>query len=158
MSNSRSTGTKPVVLLAIDAKWADAILEGTKRWEYRRSPPALEPPYTMFLYATQPAAELRGAALVDKHLRDNRSVVAKMTVEDTPQTTGDLLEYFEGQQEAHALRVRHWLPFEPPISVDTIEAHWPNFTVPQNFRYLDRHDFPELAQLAHERIVWVRDS
>lgn len=141
-----------IVFLSIKPEHAEAILDGSKRYEYRRQPPVADPPFTMLLYATDGVGDVVGAALVDDVIRDNAHAVAKATVDATPQTTDDVLEYFDGKREATALKIRHAVRVEPPVEDVEIRKAWPDFTVPQNFRYVTEDDHPRLVARIRTRL------
>lgn len=93
------------VLLSIKPRWARAILNGEKEWEYRKKPPSIPPPYKVYLYATSPVQKILGEVVVDEELRDNRSVVIEMTIDDTPHTAKDINDYFGYRREYCALHI-----------------------------------------------------
>lgn len=140
------------VFLSIKPQHAEAILDGSKKYEYRRQPPVADPPYTMLLYATEDVQAVVGAALVDHVVTDNTVAVITRTSDMTPHDPDDLSEYFAGKDEANALHVRHAVRVEPPICRGEIGERWADFTVPQNFRYVTPEEQPGLVELTRTRL------
>lgn len=124
-----------VVLLSIKPKWADAILDGEKKWEYRKKPPGIHPPYDMLLYATSPVQEILGEVTVDHEFRDNVENVIRRTITETPHKPNGIRDYFGDRREGCALRVIEPNKFKEPIK---LEEH-----PPMNFKYVDRENIVE---------------
>ncbi|MBR4523770.1 MAG: hypothetical protein IKO64_06020 [Kiritimatiellae bacterium] len=53
--------SKKVIVMAIKPKYAKAIYEGRKNWEFRKTPPPLFK--TVFLYETEPVSAVTGAVV-----------------------------------------------------------------------------------------------
>lgn len=122
------------VLLSITPEAAAAILDGEKRWEYRRVKPAARPPYRLVLYATAPRQAAIGACWVPFVRTGRPATVVLETIDDTPHDTDAIMTYFTDTTEAHALRVVGPRRFDTPVGRSSLEAVG---TPPaQNFRYL----------------------
>lgn len=120
------------VLLSIDPEWAEAILSGKKKWEYRREPPAIDPPYDLLLYATSPIQKILGGGIVDHELRDDVEVIINKTINETPQKPDDIRGYFEDKTYASALEIVEPYWFPEPFELDEHP--------PQNFKYVNKED------------------
>lgn len=121
-----------VVLLSIKPRWADAILNGEKKWEYRKKLPNLSTPYDMLLYATLPKQKIVGEVTVDKIIRGSVQEVIDETIEDTPNTASEIEEYFSTQIDGYAINVEDNKKYNEPITID----HRP----PINFMYVEKED------------------
>lgn len=127
------------VLLAIKPKWADAIFDGRKEYEYRRAPPkSIDAPFRMVLYVTG-RKELWGAVTVDEILSDPPEDLVDRTIDDVPHTPGSILGYFKGKAEGHALHVTERTRFKNLL--DPVDF---GLRGPQNFAY-----FPD------EKVDWI---
>lgn len=123
------------VLLSIDPQWATAILAGRKRFEYRRVLPSLTPPFTNFLYATDPIQAVVGHVHTPRTVTGTVDEVIDQTIDETPHEVADIEEYFEGKDEAGAMECAHPSTYETPIPRDVlVEA---GIAPSQNFRYVD---------------------
>lgn len=136
---------RPNVLLSIHPENAEAILDHEKLWEYRRRAPACDPPYRVVLYATAPVKAAIGACWVFTDYAGRPATVVARTVHDTPNDPQDVLDYLDGAQPAHALRVMGPRRFENPTNRETLEAA--GVAPTQNFRYLPDID-PLTAAMA----------
>jgi predicted transcriptional regulator len=116
-----------MVLLSIYEEPSREILDGAKRWEYRRRPPQLSPPFVVALCVKQ---RVVGSFLATAVLTGKPEYVVHRTIHETPHPPDSILQYFQGLTLASAIRV------ESPVRLD--------FPIPlegsppvQNFRYID---------------------
>ncbi|KZX46354.1 ASCH domain-containing protein [Haloarcula sp. K1] len=145
---------KPVVLLSIKERWANAILDGEKRYEYRRRPPAQDPPYRGVLYATGGLGAIVGGFETHTVTEAPVDELIEQTVRFTPHKTDDLKDYFKGKETGSAIRIDGWLSYDEPVSLNDLQSANAEFTVPQNFRYLRPDEDVELLnQLPYDRGV-----
>lgn len=56
----------PTVLMPIKANFAEAILNGTKKWELRRRAPRIETPFRVMLVVSGTDGQLWGEFICDK--------------------------------------------------------------------------------------------
>lgn len=127
-------GEVPNVLLSIHPEHAEAILDGSKLWEYRRVIPAVDPPIRLVLYATDPIQAAVGSCWVPFIKSGWPSTVVLETVDETPNDPREVASYLSGLQEAHALRVVGPRRFDEPVERSSLEAA--GRPPSQNFRYL----------------------
>lgn len=136
------------ILLSIKPKFADLILEGSKRVELRRSIPA-QRVGTIAIYSSSPVQSI--VALVD----------VKETIEATPTklwviakenggglTRKELLAYFESKSFGFALMLENVRVFEKPVNPNKI---FKLFTAPQSFKYLTTKELQKLEKLVAPR-------
>jgi predicted transcriptional regulator len=142
------------VFLSIDTQWASAILSGEKLYEYRRQPPAMDPPYRGVLYATDDTQAIVGGFETHTVETGEPDVVIDDTIRQTPHDASDVRDYFEGKDTAAAIHISSYLRYDEPLSLAVLREIDPDFTVPQNFRYLRPDDHATiLQQLPYERGV-----
>lgn len=145
---------KPVVLLFIKEHHANAILDGDKRYEYRRTPPAFEPPYRVVLYATGDVKAVVGGFETHTVLEAPVDELIEKTVRHTPHDAEDLEGYFEGKETGAAIRVDLWQRYDDAVPLETLQGAGVEFHVPQNFQYLHPAEHaPILEELPYERGV-----
>ena len=137
---------KRIVLLSILPQWADAILDGKKKWEYRRVPPKVEEGSKVLLYASGNRHEIVGEFVIDKILHEPLGLLIKRTLHETTHTDDDLYAYFKGLKIGSALKVKYPKRYDNPVSLKQIQNKVASFTPPQNFRYLEEDD-PTLKQI-----------
>jgi predicted transcriptional regulator len=124
----------PNVLLSIKPKHADSILEGDKRYEYRRTAPADGPPLRLVLYASAPQQAVVGVAWSHNIKSGEPEELVEETVHRTPHKRSEVLDYLDGVETGHAISIGSFRRFDTPIPrTDLIDAgHQPA----QNFRYI----------------------
>lgn len=131
------------VLLSIKPKYADLILEGSKRVEFRRSW-AAEDVGLIVLYASSPIQKIVGVVEVDQIRVTSPTLLWKMCLEMGGGLTRDELKaYFNGKLLGVAVLLgavfkptRH---LEPSAVID-------NFIPPQSFRYLDASEYKKIEK------------
>ena len=123
-----------IILLGIKPKYAEDILSGRKKWEYRRRPPKIETPVPTALYASDEAKSIVGTCIVTKILQEPIESLIKNTISETASTEQGLKDYFNGLKICSALRVEKPSRFE--MNLDEIRKVVPGFAAPQNFYYL----------------------
>ncbi len=132
----------PIVLLSIHPEHAQAILNDEKGWEYRRERPVRGPPLKCLLYATDPVQQVVGQFGCTEIITDDPHGIVDRTARFDPHIDAqDVLEYFDGRDEGHAMQVTWSERFEHPIPRDMLEYY--GIAPSQNFRYVDDRDLVE---------------
>lgn len=117
---------RPNILLSVDPEWAWAILDGDKKWEYRRSPPNRTPPMRLVLYATAPVSAAVGAAFCGQVVEMDTDTLVSLTVDETPHDRADLFDYFDGQDTATALRIDSAEELDRRVPLDELQEDGPS--------------------------------
>lgn len=128
------------ILLSIKPVWAEAILDGSKDYEYRKTIPTKEPPLRALLYASSPVQSIVGAVIFDEIYTAYVEHLITETIDDTPHSTSDVRDYFGDNDKGHALHIAEYVTFDNPINVD-------NMHPPMNFTYIDITDYVDEEQL-----------
>ena len=147
-SDCSNSPSGSAILLSVKPRFADLIVDGSKRVELRRAIPAL-PVGTLAIYSSSPIQLI--VALVD---------VAE-TVEASPSrlwalakenggglTRAELLEYFDAKTTGFAFMLANVRVFESPVSPRKI---FKSFAPPQSFKYLSAREMQKLDSLAKPR-------
>lgn len=157
MSSERATSQVPLapnVLLSIKPEWADAILGGEKRYEYRKVAPTEGPPMRVVLYASAPVKAAVGVAWSYRVLRDQPvDELIEATVYHTPHTAQDVREYFGDAETGSAIRIGAYRRFDQLIPREELVSK--GLTPSQNFRYIDR--VPANAEMVEPARVRVKE-
>lgn len=132
------------ILLSVKPKFADLIVAGSKRVEFRRAAPS-QSVGTIALYSSLPVQAI--VALVD----------VNETIEATPSklwelardnggglTKTELQAYFESKKTGFALMLENVRVFNKPLNPKKI---FRVFTPPQSFRYLTEKELRKLVEL-----------
>ena len=120
------------VLLSIYPKYASEILDGTKRYEFRRVVPA-RPVERVFLYVTAPVSKIVGYFHLGSIIHESPTYMWDWCVPSGTITKDEFFTYFVGKEKGYALEIFLSYEFRSPIEV-------PGEKVPQNFRYISNQE------------------
>jgi len=109
------------ILLSIKPKWAEHILKGTKKWEFRKKFPEVEPNTRIILYSTSPEKKIIGEFTLDQILKAHPTSLGSQTLHETPHTIDELLAYFGQSQIGVALKVGNKTRYLNPISIQELK-------------------------------------
>ena len=132
------------VLLSIHPKYASEILDGTKRYEFRRVVPA-RPVERVFLYATAPVSKIVGYFYLGATVHETPENMWEWCMPHGTITKDELFEYFKGMKKGYALEIYRPYRFKPAVE-------FPNKKVAQNFRYVSNPD--ELGLVMQKLPKW----
>jgi predicted transcriptional regulator/adenylate kinase len=130
--------TNKFALLSIYPRYANKILSGVKRLEFRKSWPPNDVS-AFLIYATVPVQKIVGIARIKQVHLGSATALWRLAQEMGGGVSRRILyDYFRGKQEGFAIEIESVLPCSTPLDP---EAYLPNFTPPQSFAYLDRASF-----------------
>lgn len=133
------------ILLSIHPNYAEAILAGTKRWEYRRRGPRFKVRLArLYLYATTPVSMIIGEA-GSWIWADTPEYVWYHTMDGAGISKDDFFDYAKGYEEIAVFEIM-------PESLKRYERARPlrDFGVvrpPQSWRYIDVSRSPIFAEV-----------
>jgi len=134
-----------IVFLSIHPQHADAILEGRKRYEFRRVPP--RDVTKLIIYATSPVQRIVGYADVNSVLSGEPEALWKRCAKGAGIPYDFFKSYFAGRDEAFAIEVSRAARLRHPVEVGFLG----DFAVPQSYRYLDGAKFNRLLARGNRR-------
>ena len=143
----RLKNQKSYILISILPKWADQILSGTKKWEYRRVAINAEKGSKLILYASGKLHAIVGEATIEKVLIEPVDLLIQHTAKEVPETPDELKKSFTGKKIGCAIKVKDPIRYSTPLSLSMIHEEIPNFKPPQSFYYLS-DDAPLMHLLA----------
>lgn len=121
-----------VALMAIHERYADAIMEGVKRVEFRKRPLA-DDIATVWVYATSPVSKVIGRFSVDEIVQGDPHDIWERFGAVGVIDRDAYFAYYDGARTAVAIVVKNAERLPAPIALDEIE---PRPAVPQSFAYL----------------------
>ncbi len=131
------------VLLSIKPKYADLILAGSKRVEFRRSW-AAQDVSMIVLYSSSPIQKIVGVVEVEEIVVASPTSLWKTCVErGGGLTREELRAYFAGKLQGVAVLLGQ--VFKPAKHVEPSDVI-SNFVPPQSFRYLDANEYMKLEK------------
>lgn len=121
------------VLLSIKPEYAEKILDGEKRFEFRKAIPKSQNVSTIVIYATMPVGKVVGEFEVKAFLSDSPNALWSYTSEAAGISRRFFNEYFRGRDTAHAIEVRSVKRYKKPLSLSSVLS---SGVAPQSFCYL----------------------
>ena len=124
------------IVLSIKPRFAEAILNGTKTVELRRTEPKrLSTGGLVLLYATSPDRRFVGGFKVGEIRRERidslwRSVKGICSVSED-----EFLDYYCGVEEGVALFVDEAWRLDRTVGIEAARRSFPGFAAPRSFRY-----------------------
>ncbi|MDX2468985.1 MAG: ASCH domain-containing protein [SAR324 cluster bacterium] len=121
------------VLLSIKPQFANLILSGEKKFEFRRAIFKSKSVQKVIVYASSPVQRVIGEFELDGILSDEKENLWKTTQEYSGIQKEFYDSYFAGKDVAHALKVKNVIRYEEPLMLQSFSVE----RAPQSFQYLD---------------------
>ena len=122
----------PTILLSIKPKYAKAIFENKKKYEFRKRRCKAEVKKIVF-YATAPQSEVVGEAEIEEILEDSPTKIWEITKHAAGITHENYCNYYQNYSKAVAYKLTNVIVYQPPKSLFEYGVKH----VPQSFIYLD---------------------
>jgi predicted transcriptional regulator len=122
------------ILLSIKPEYAEKILNGTKRFEYRRSVFRNQAVRSVVIYATKPLGKVVGEFEIGGVISDTPRSLWSSTKEHSGISRAFFMQYFENRETAFAIRVMNPTRYDEPLQLQDLVGSSP---APQSFRYLE---------------------
>jgi predicted transcriptional regulator len=120
-------------LLSIKPEFADLILDGTKKYEYRRRVFG-RPVERIFVYASSPHQQIVGEIEVARIHSASPSAIWRKTRGAAGISHSYFIEYFAERREAHAIEVASVTVYDGPVNPYDL---FTDFVPPQSYMYVD---------------------
>lgn len=138
------------ILISLKPCYADLVFEGLKTAELRRQIPRYIQNRDVYIYVSSPVMELRGGFRVG-HIWSGSPDDIWSTVSKLAGVSREVFDdYYKGKNVAFALEILKVWEFTNPVSLETLRNRFPDFVVPQSFRYLkppEQRSFRSLKRL-----------
>jgi predicted transcriptional regulator len=121
------------VLLSIKPEYAEKILQGEKKFEFRKSVFKNPDVKTVVIYATMPIGKVIGEFDFDEVLSDAPKEIWSLTSKFSGITKKFFNDYFDGRKLAHAIKVGTVRRYDTPLS---LKSFIPSGAAPQSFCYI----------------------
>lgn len=123
------------VIFSIKPKYVTKILDGTKRYEYRRRIFSRDDVDTIVIYSTSPVSAIVGEVAVKSIIGDSPKSLWRETHQYGGIVESDFFEYFSGTSFAYAIELGEVKHFKRPVSFEEYGIHIKR--PPQSFAYVD---------------------
>lgn len=122
------------VLLSIKPEFAEKILLGQKKYEFRKVIPKAIGIKTVIIYATLPLGKVVGEFDIDEILSDTPKKIWHETSKLSGITKSFFNDYFQGRQIAHAIKVKKVRRYASPKELSSVLE---SGVAPQSFCYVN---------------------
>jgi type I restriction enzyme S subunit len=123
------------VLLSIKPKYVRAILDGTKKYEFRKQIFRDRSRETIFIYASSPTKRIVGYFRPGEIIEGHPEFLWEQFWDVSGIEEDAFFEYFEGKENGYAIRIDELERFGTPIDPHEI---FERFVAPQSFCYVDQ--------------------
>lgn len=123
------------LLISIQPRFANAILEGTKTVELRRKPPR-DQPDVVLIYGSGTAGAVLGAAQLEKVHVATPETIWKQFGDVAGVSRAEFDNYFEGSESAAALELTNVRRSDGDVSLTRLREF--GLEPPQSWRYVER--------------------
>ncbi len=126
------------VLLSVEPKYAEAILSGIKKYEFRRTIFRRKGINRVYLYSNSSIRKIVGSFTIEKILEGTPKEIWETCNGWGGIPEKDFFRYFKGSRKAYGIKIKNTRRFRRPIDPYSIID---NFTPPQSFYYIDIKSF-----------------
>lgn len=139
MSNQEKSA---IAFLPIKPRFAEKIISGEKKFEYRRLNIAI-PVSFIIIYSSSPTKRIIGFADVSKISRLTPRSAWKMTSHAAGIDKAEFDKYFEDRADAFVIQFNKIYKLTLPLKPNDIRR---GFRIPQSFRYVDNDFFLSILE------------
>ena len=138
-----------MILLSIKKVYCDLILNGTKRFEFRkRLPNGLQRGDEVAIYCTRPVSRVVAYFKIADVIQATRQGLWRQTRLTAGINFETFMRYFGATQQANAIRIGKLYVLNPPLSLVRLRK---NRTPPQSFLYLTESQSEKVREHARHR-------
>jgi len=122
------------VILSIKPKYVRSIIEGDKRYEFRKAIFKNRLVNRVFIYSSAPVQRIVALFEIGTILEDHPAVLWDTVREYAGIDAREFFSYFAGKSRGYAIGISNLQEFDEPIDP---RAAIPGFVPPQSYCYLD---------------------
>jgi len=122
------------ILLSIKPRFAEAIMNETKQYEFRRAIFKNINVRKVYVYSTSPVQKIVGAFTIGEIIEDRPNALWKRLGKYSALDREEFFGYFEGCEKGFAIGIKDVDSFSHPVDPRDLN---PNFFPPQSFCYAD---------------------
>lgn len=122
------------VLLSIKPKFAESIINGKKKYEFRKKAFSKKNIGRVYVYSTTPIKKIVGTFKINNIIADMPSTLWHRLKDDAGISEEEFFEYFKNREAGFAIEIIDVEKFEKPVDPKIII---PNFVPPQSFCYIN---------------------
>lgn len=139
------------ILISLEARHAENILEGRKLVEFRRRKMNVVPGATIWIYAKLPVGSIVGCAVVAAVHTHAPSTLWRKFGPHSGISRGEFFDYFDGIAQGTALELTKCRRLRSSVSLESLRRFCGSFQPPQFFVRL-HHGAPLLAAISQAAV------
>lgn len=138
-------------LLAIKPEFAEKILSGEKRYEFRRTTFEDDDAVDfLYMYASSPKKRIVGGFVSDRVVEGQPAELWELYGDESGISNRErFLEYFEGTDTGYAIQIDRTYEFSEPVDPTVV---FEDFVPPVSFNYLDTEESRTLRKQVADRV------
>lgn len=121
------------VLLSIKPEYVEQIMNGNKKFEYRKRIFKKEVE-SVIIYSTMPVGKIVGEFTIEKIINDSPEKIWNQTCNYSGVSEDFFMDYFSKHEEGFAIQIKDFLEYKEPISPKEVFS---NFVAPQSYMYVE---------------------
>ena len=125
-------------VFSVKPRFAEALVDGRKKFEFRRMKPTLRPGDVVYVYATSPVKAVIGSFVCGGVVEGSPTRLWTEFGHVSETSRADFREYFRDKNRAFAIRVMSPLSWSRPIHLDDMRLKVPGFCAPQSYRFVPK--------------------
>jgi type I restriction enzyme S subunit len=122
------------VLLSIKPRYVEAIIDGRKKYEFRKNKFAEADINCIYIYSTAPIKKIIGSFKINSIIEGRPSALWDRLKDQSGISEKEFFDYFSDKETGFALEIKDVVRFEEPLDPKTL---FPNFVPPQSFCYVN---------------------
>ncbi len=123
------------VLLSIKPKFADKIIVGEKKFEFRKTRLSKDKVDDIYIYSSSPVKKIIGKVTISKILEGHPKKIWKICHKFAGLTEEEFFSYYDGKEIAYALAIENVEHFNEPIDP---YIEFEGFVPPQSYCYWNK--------------------
>lgn len=129
-----------LMLISINSYYARQIFNGTKKYEFRKSP--IKPTdlnREIFIYSAKEDKSIIGTLKVSEVIKGDLDYILNETGYINRLDKNEIIDYFGDKKICYALKLCDIHRFNTPIKLSELRQIAPKISLPQYFRYIDKN-------------------
>ena len=147
-----STTAEPL-LISLKPNYADLVFKGLKTAELRRRISAHVESREVFVYVSSPVMEIRGGFRVGQVWSGSPEQIWSSVADLAGVSRAEFNDYYAGTNVAFALEITNVWEYARPICLKSLRTRFPDFVVPQSFRFVRKSERRLFKRLKRRTIV-----
>ncbi len=139
------------VLFSIKPFYANLIFEGIKTAELRRRIFSNIKDRDVFIYVSSPTKQIQGGFRAGQVLQGTPKEIWNQVSEIAKIEKQDFDAYYAKRKIAYALQITDVWEYVNPVSLDTLRKRFPQFVVPQSWRYVKYEEYKSFRSMKRKR-------